>query len=309
MYRYTICIPTYNRSHLLGRSLSSLENQSFRNFEVIIIDDGSTDDTEITTISYINSSPLNIQYYKKDNGGKHTALNLALEKARGEFFIILDSDDVLLPTALERMNKLWNNIPVEVKEDFCGVLGRCRIIGTNKTVGKSFRVGKTSLSYIDFHYISGPYGDCCECIKTSILNEYRFPVFSGERFMAEAYVTDQIGLRYRLLCADEVFKEVEYLENGLTKNMLTHRLRSIQGTITRFVNLITQVFPNTREDIPYRVKIRIWSNYWRFVFHDKSKKAERIKLKQHGVFSIVGLGVGTLLFLTDSYRLRNGGKL
>ena len=88
---FSICIPTYNRKYILSRALKSLENQTFKDFEVIVVDDGSTDDTAAFMDKYIESTKMNVRYFYKNNGGKHTALNLGIKNAKGMFFVILDS--------------------------------------------------------------------------------------------------------------------------------------------------------------------------------------------------------------------------
>ena len=96
---FSICIPSYNRAYTLNRCLDSLISQTYKNFEVLFIDDGSTDNTEKIVNEYCNK--LNIRYFKKTNGGKHTALNFGIKNAcNTELFMILDSDDWLKPEAL-----------------------------------------------------------------------------------------------------------------------------------------------------------------------------------------------------------------
>ena len=98
---FSICIPAYNRARTILRTLESVKKQSFDDYEVLIVDDGSTDDTKETVGSYLKENSLEDKflYFFKENGGKHSALNLGIEKARGVFFMILDSDDWLADDA------------------------------------------------------------------------------------------------------------------------------------------------------------------------------------------------------------------
>ena len=121
----TILTPTYNRKKYLKKAYDSLIIQTDKNFEWLIIDDGSNDETK----EYINSlkqeKKVNIRYYYKDNGGKHTALNLGTKEAEGELILILDSDDYLDKNAVENINKYWKKYKYE--KNICGMTDRYAI--------------------------------------------------------------------------------------------------------------------------------------------------------------------------------------
>jgi len=278
MTRFTVCIPTYNRLYTIENALLSLEKQTFEDFEVLIIDDGSTDKTELFINEYKLNTRLNIRYYKKVNGGKYTALNIGIKEAAGEFFIILDSDDTLTEYALERLNSLWVEIPEEDKPYYCGVMGRSRN-KEGQMIGTEFPQKYFVSSYVDFHFISGakigPYGDCCEFIKTNILKKYSYPEYENLKFMPEAYILDQIGIKYKLLCVNEIFKIVEYLPDGITTNIEFQRKENIVGYLEHYVSLIDKVFIQTKESIPLKSKIKVWWNYWNMVFIDSNKHGNR----------------------------------
>lgn len=95
---FSVVIATYNYGHLIERTLRSLDAQTFRDFEVWVIDDGSTDDTDQRVKPYLDR----ISYEKKPNGGQASAYNVGIDRANGRFVLILDADDELLPDALEK---------------------------------------------------------------------------------------------------------------------------------------------------------------------------------------------------------------
>ena len=106
----TVFTPTYNRGTLLNRLYQSLSAQSYKDFEWIIVDDGSSDDTAlIVELLQSNhfSNDFPILYHKKENGGKHTAINVGVKKAQGDLFFIADSDDILPSNALLTIAKVW----------------------------------------------------------------------------------------------------------------------------------------------------------------------------------------------------------
>ena len=95
----SIVTPTYNRGELLKRCFVSLLKQSDQDFEWIIVDDGSTDNTEEVVNGFTADFP--VKYVKKENGGKHTALNKSHAYIQGKYVVILDSDDYLYPNTIE----------------------------------------------------------------------------------------------------------------------------------------------------------------------------------------------------------------
>ena len=262
--RFTIAIPTFNRRILIERTLKSLEEQTFTDFEVVIIDDGSTDDTESFINEYISRSDMKIRYFRKGNGGKHTALNLAIEKAEGEFFLILDSDDWMLPHGLETLSESWDRIPEERRMEFSGVMARAKE-PDGTFIGKDFPEDPFISSYIDFHFISGikegPYKDCVDFIRTDLIKRYRYPEIQETRFVPEAYITDQIGMEHRLYCISDIVEIKEYQDAGITKNIDAYKLKNVHGMIAYYEILLREVFPKANESVPITSKTYIWYRY------------------------------------------------
>jgi len=95
----SIIIPTFNRSTVVQRAINSVLKQTYKNFELIVVDDGSTDDTELQLQNLIDNN--SIHYFKKANAGVASARNFGVSKARGQWFAFLDSDDEWLPHKLQ----------------------------------------------------------------------------------------------------------------------------------------------------------------------------------------------------------------
>ncbi|MGC9064033.1 MAG: glycosyltransferase family A protein, partial [bacterium] len=111
----TLFTPTYNREKLLSRLYESIKRQSFSNFEWIIVDDGSTDNTEQIVESWLKESTFDIRYFYQQNSGKHIAINKGVREARGELFFIIDSDDWLGDDSLQDIWQTWQSIPEKQK--------------------------------------------------------------------------------------------------------------------------------------------------------------------------------------------------
>lgn len=96
-------VPTYNRAEMIGNTIRSILNQTYKNIEIIVIDDGSTDNTEGIVKACRENPIMPIYYYKKENGGCASARNVGIRLAKGDFIAFLDSDDQWIPTAIETM--------------------------------------------------------------------------------------------------------------------------------------------------------------------------------------------------------------
>lgn len=148
MFRFTVFTPTYNRAHTLHRVFESLLAQTFQDFEWLIVDDGSSDATRDLVNSW--QAPFPIRYIYKENGGKHTAFNLAVQEARGEFFLTFDSDDRCVSHALQRFYEVWQGI--EDKDAFSGVTALC-MDEAGRVVGDEFVSELCDATYLQDKYI------------------------------------------------------------------------------------------------------------------------------------------------------------
>jgi glycosyltransferase involved in cell wall biosynthesis len=108
---FSLIIPTFNRAHLISKTLDSLKNQTFTDFEVLIIDDGSTDNTFEVIQPYLNNQ---FQYYKKENAERAAARNYGSKLAKGKYINWFDSDDLALPNHLEEAHLYLNETNYEV---------------------------------------------------------------------------------------------------------------------------------------------------------------------------------------------------
>lgn len=292
---FTICIPSFNRANTITRTLDSLVAQSFKDFEVVLIDDGSSDNTKDVVEKYVET--LCLKYFYKQNGGKHTALNMGIDNASGQFFLILDSDDFLLTNALEMLYEAC----IKILEDnsFCGVMFRCKELATGNMIGDTFPTEPFISSYIDFHFGSGMsrrYKDCAEAIRTDIIKKYRFPENANTKFIPEAYVFDQIGLTYKLWCTNEIAKVVEYQEDGITNNA-AHFKKNVVGYLYYYCLIVDTIIPSIRPKI--KVKVIEWYKYWKAVKLDADHKGNRAQK-----VTVVGLAVKVLLPILDILRHR-----
>lgn len=212
----TVFTPTYNRGYIIRNLYESLKNQTFEDFEWVVIDDGSTDNTEVLFLEILekdNSFP--IIYRKVENGGKHRAINKGLELASGRLFFIVDSDDALPYDSLETIIKYESEIPDSQKSSYAGV---CGLRGTekNNVLGATFDGKWLDITYLETQK-NGIHGDKAEVYYTDLLKRYPFPEYENEKFIVESVVWNLIGADgFKLRYFNECVYYCEYLEDGLT---------------------------------------------------------------------------------------------
>ena len=227
--RITVCTPTYNRQYTLEKLYLSLKRQSFHNFEWIVVDDGSTDNTEELFEQYLaDENFFPIRYVKTENGGKHRAINKGVQMAQGELFFIVDSDDYITDNALETINQVERTIPVENKHRYGGI---CGLKGQNEMsiIGSTF-----DGNYLDITMLERPkykiFGDKAEVFYTEVLRKYPFPEYDGEKFVTECVVWDKIAADgYLLRFHNHISIICNYLSDGLTANGLDKYKNSPKG--------------------------------------------------------------------------------
>lgn len=185
----TVVTPTYNRLSEIKNLYFSLKNQTCYKFEWLVIDDGSNDGTD-AYFSSLHEKSFRIIYYKTTNGGKHRALNRAVQCAKGDFVFIVDSDDTLIEDAIETVYSWVKVLP----QDFAGVSG---LRGYTKTTPMGNVDCFSGVPYLDRTYIQRrdmkSMWDMAEVYRTSILKKYPFPEFEGERFITESVVWNRIA--------------------------------------------------------------------------------------------------------------------
>lgn len=257
---FSICIPVYNRKDTILRTLKSIINQSFESFEVLIVDDGSNDGTGKVIQKFMKEvNDSRFHYYYKVNGGKHTALNVAIKTPQGDFFIILDSDDWLVDGALKVLHKYCQS--VMGKDEFCGIMGRSMNNVTQEMIGYAFDLRKPVSSYFDYHFILPQkmyVQDCCEAIKTRILKKYKFLEQAGMYFVPEAFVFDQIGINYKLLLTNEIFQIKEYREDGMTLDP-NFKKKNVCGYLYHYISRINNVVLKKKMSFSLKIKLEILS--------------------------------------------------
>jgi len=287
----TIFTPTYNRGYIINKLYDSLLRQTNYNFEWLVIDDGSSDNTSsfFKDLETLNL-PFQLRYVQKENGGKHTAANLALDLAKGEAFFVVDSDDILTDTAVERVFHYYNQI--KDNEDFCGVCG-LKGFFNGKVIGSKIDYDVLDTTIIDYRFYRKIGGDKADVFKTKLLKAHRFPENVGEKWAPLSIVWNRFGSTKKVRYFNEVIYLAEYLEDGISLNRNKIRRNSPRNTKQYYLEL-------SNYKIPLLEKLKASINYWRFGLYSEDPITKSID--ELGILkSVVTIIPGSILYLMDRY--------
>ena len=221
----SIVTPTYNRSAYLPRCFESLLAQTDPRFEWIVVDDGSTDGTRETVRAFREQRPdMPIRYIYKENGGKHTALNAAIPCISGDYVLVLDSDDRLVPTAVEEILRGWERY----EDAHVGIVIFLKGYSADKPFARGLREN-VPLDMFRVHTETFQSRDFCDVFRAEAFKRFPFPEFPGEAFLSESVLWNQMAPGYRIVYINRVLYLAQYLEDGLTKAGRAMRIRMPRG--------------------------------------------------------------------------------
>ena len=221
----SIITPIYNRAHLISRCYESLNRQTVKEFEWIIIDDGSNDSLDDVVNGFSSDYP--ILFLKKSNGGKHTALNISHEYIHGRYVCILDSDDYLTDNAVEKIIEYWNQYDSNKEIGIVTFLKGSSIhkpscMAHKKDEGKPVDIMR-------YHRECIYSADACEVIRSELFKKYPFPVFEGENFVSEGALWNRVSFTHKCVYINQVIYIADYIEGGLTKSGRRLRVHNPKG--------------------------------------------------------------------------------
>lgn len=236
-YKITLFTPTYNRAYIIDNLYQSIKRQTFRDFEWIIFDDGSTDNTKELVNGWIHdNNDFPIVFMQGKNGGKCRATNRALEKAQGEIFFTIDSDDYLTDDACEKINNWMESI--RGLSDYCGIVAN-RGQTPTETRNTVWRTDPNSpwynkpyrdATFLERYEEVTDYpidGERAEVFWTDVFKKYPYPEFEGENFITPCIPWNRMANDgYKIRVFEDIIWIWEYLEDGLT----------VKGANKRFLN-------------------------------------------------------------------------
>lgn len=222
----TIFTPTYNRARTLPVLYESLCRQTCRDFEWLVVDDGSADGTRALVEGWQAEGRVPIRYIRQENQGMHGAHNTAYRNIMTELNVCVDSDDYMPDDAVENILSFWKAHGsdrvaglVGLDADFSG-----RLIGT----GFGDRITTTLGGF----YARGGKGDKKLVYRTDVIRRYpEYPIFEGEKYVSLGQKYQLIDQDYQLLVLNKVLVHVEYRTDGSSLNMYRQYVRNPRGFV------------------------------------------------------------------------------
>ena len=219
----SVITSVYNRREILLRAMLSVASQDFKDIEYIVVNNGSTINIDDVVEDFMSSANISVLYIKRDNGiGPHTGKNSAIRAARGEFIVMLDSDDELLPNCISTLYATWCSIPERQRSQYREVVARC-VDEKGNEIGKKFpeMLNCASAKAVYEYWHKPGFGfECVSMDRTDILKAMPFPEPTGV-----TWVVDSIILWDRL---SKIYKS--YFINDCLKRYYTDSADSITNT-------------------------------------------------------------------------------
>lgn len=301
--RFTVVTPVYNRRHVLHRPYESLQAQTCRDFEWIVVDDGSTDDVLSLLSEYQKAATFPMRVLSQSNQGKHAAWNYAVREARGELCVQLDSDDICVPETLGTFLRLWEEIPLPQRHSFSGINVLCFDPLTQEVIGDRFAANPLDTNNLEIAFKYHLQGEHWGCIRIDVLREFPFPETSMSTCVPESVVWFRIARSYQVRCVNVAlrgyFKDQEV---ALTSRQLTGR--NLYGDWYSNTSLLAEHFGFVAKR-PSQL-LRTAANTWRFARHASIPVGEwRKALGSGSLLAFLLLPLGELLYRRDlKYRER-----
>ena len=293
----SVLTPTYNRARTLPRLAESLSAQGFRDFEWLVVDDGSTDDTTRVLEDLARSAAFPIRVIRTPNGGKHRALNRGIPEARGDWVYIVDSDDYLPVNALERIASLVSEAASQ--PGCCGLIG---LRGDTKggVISSGLPAEPRFQTIIELSFRRHVTGDKALIFRKDSLLRFPFPEFDGEKFLTESVVWYRMGKEgLSLLVVDEILYECEYQDSGLSDKSLELRVRNPKGNLLYYSEQLDL-------DLPFLQRFRPAINYMRFSLIGRTRLRAALDGLSHGrILALLSLPVAAMMAARDSAILRS----
>ncbi len=293
----TVFTPAYNRAYTLHLCYESLLRQTCKDFEWLIIDDGSTDGTRELVETWIRENNIPIRYHYQDNQGMHGAHNAAYERITTELNVCIDSDDYMTDDAVEKIADFWRK---HGSDSYAGIVGldmeqSGEIIGT-RLPDKLKHAALTDLYVL--HQVRGDKKLVYRTAVTSAVPPY--PVYPGEKYVPLSYKYMLIDQQYPLLLLNEPLCVVEYLQDGSSLNMIKQYRTNPRG-FQFFRKTAMTYAPSWRrliQEAAHYVSSSLLMRNWRFLGESPRKGA-----------TLLALPAGLLLYLYIQNTGRNAVPL
>ena len=280
----TVFTSTYYRAYCLSKCYESLLRQTNKDFEWLVVDDGSTDNTKELVESWRQEKKIDIRYIYKTNGGMHTGYNTAYDNIFTELAISIDSDDYMTDDAVEKILSFWekNKAP-----QYAGIVG-LDIFPNGDVIGTELPDQKSCKIY-DLYNRLGVKGDKKQIYRPELIRPFKSPEYDGEKLFATCYKYFMVDLNYEMLILNEPLCVVEYMPDGFTKNIVKSYKNNLNNYI--FYRKFIMSYPNATKKHKYRFAIHYVAECL------LAKKKHIIKESPKKVMTLFAFPLGIILYL------------
>ena len=295
---FTLYTPTYNRGHLLPRVYDSLLDQDDMDFEWLVIDDGSSDDTEARVKAWMLEAPFPIRYLRQSNQGKHVATNRAVEQANGEMFVIVDSDDWLAKGSLTAIRKAWDSIPTAKRHLYANIAGLF-VDNQGKPVTRQFPANVFDCNSVEIETRHRISGEIAMATRTDVRRRFPFPEDVG-RYCMPSLVWNRIAANYLTRYINTPLQYKGYQSQGITLSGVHRKIRlSPESFRIRSRELLELPLY-----VPPRTRARSMRMYIRASLHAGRSALEQWRETHHRVLWLSQYFKGRRDYLRDCAELR-----
>lgn len=290
----TVFTPTYNRGYKIKDLYDSLVAQTCDDFTWLVVDDGSTDDTRSLIEGWRAEGKVDIEYIWQENGGKQRAYNTGVQRCDGELFFTIDSDDLLVPDAVEAVLARW----AEVRDD-PGIVGVLAMQGIDADTPMHdplpHDLRRTTVWGLWYH--RGCKGDVALIYRTDVLRRHPFVVEPNEKFIGETYVYFQMDDEGDLAVLDKVLWIAAYLPDGYTRNVR----RVARENPVGYMRLKWMYIERARADGLWRLEFESTILYL-VAAHFAGRFGEGFRRVPNRLFALIAVPGAWLLWSTEFQR-------
>lgn len=302
---FTVFTATFNRAHTLPRVLDSLERQTLRDFEWLIVDDGSTDGTRALVEGWRSRTDVPIRYVHQDHAGKHVAFNRGVREAAGQLFLNFDSDDGAIPEALERFKAHWESIPADLRPRFSAV-SALRMYEDGQTVGDRFAGDVNDSESLEKYFKDRIRGDKWGFTRTDILRDYPYPEPPGFFYVAEAVVWFAIARSFKTRFVNDALG-INFQTDPSEPRITNLSVASAQGRLV-FHQAVIEDYLDYAIRSP-RLMLESLINYSRYSFLASIGplgQLKRMRTVGRKILVLSTIPFGYAIYLRDRPRLKAG---
>ena len=296
MATLTVFTPAYNRAHTIGRTYESLCRQTSKDFEWLVVDDGSSDNTRQLVEGWIAEGKIPIRYIYQENQGMHGAHNTAYRNIHTLLNTCIDSDDYMPDDAVEKILNCWQE---NGNDQLAGLIG-LDVTQDGNVIGVPFPEGMKRTTLQGF-YEAGGSGDKKLVYRTDVITSYpEYPLFEGERYVGLGYKYMLIDQDYELAVLNEPLVIVEYQQDGSSFNMFKQYWRNPRGMAfyRKTEMLLAHSLKRKLMVCTHYVSSSIISRNWRFIQESPKK-----------LMTVMCIPSGVALYLLIRYKVKRNSKM